>query len=90
MLLSLEDGVEKIVAARHSILAALPLPSDIPEEELQPIILPHSYSLGDFFRNTTVKTLRIFNHLFLVGLSIRNHQTEELPHLGACHDVLVS
>ncbi|KAI6037103.1 hypothetical protein BKA83DRAFT_4476700 [Pisolithus microcarpus] len=49
--LSLEDGVEKIVTARNSVLAALPLPSDIPEEELQPILPPHSYSLGDF--NTT-------------------------------------
>ncbi|KAI6097958.1 hypothetical protein EDD16DRAFT_584196 [Pisolithus croceorrhizus] len=51
--LPLEGGAEKTIAARHSILAALPLPSDIPEEELQPIFLPHSYSLGDFFRNTT-------------------------------------
>ncbi|KIK24468.1 hypothetical protein PISMIDRAFT_10274 [Pisolithus microcarpus 441] len=49
--LSLEDGVEKIVTARNSVLAALPLPFDIPEEELQPILPPHSYSLGDF--NTT-------------------------------------
>ncbi|KAI6004915.1 hypothetical protein EDD15DRAFT_2515505 [Pisolithus albus] len=67
--LSLEGGVEKIVATRHSILAALPLPSDIPEEELQPIILPHSYSLGDFFRNTTgtlknlLKNYRILAHV---------------------------
>ncbi|KAI6140412.1 hypothetical protein BKA82DRAFT_4398319 [Pisolithus tinctorius] len=44
---------EKTVAARHSILAALPLPSGIPADELQPIVLPHSYSLGDFLRNTT-------------------------------------
>ncbi|KAI6017443.1 hypothetical protein EDC04DRAFT_2943424, partial [Pisolithus marmoratus] len=44
---------EKTVAGRHSILAALPLPSDIPEDELQPIVLPHSYSLGEFLRNTT-------------------------------------
>ncbi|KAI6124028.1 hypothetical protein EDD16DRAFT_592804 [Pisolithus croceorrhizus] len=51
--LSLEGGAEKTIAARHSILAALPLPPDIAEEELQPIFLPHSYSLGDFFRNTT-------------------------------------
>ncbi|KAI6037100.1 hypothetical protein BKA83DRAFT_4120677 [Pisolithus microcarpus] len=33
-LLSLEGGIEKIIAARHSTLAALPLPSDIPEEGL--------------------------------------------------------
>ncbi|KAI6021976.1 hypothetical protein EDC04DRAFT_349063 [Pisolithus marmoratus] len=51
--LSLEGGAEKTIAAWHLILAALPLPSDIPEDELQPIILPHSYSLGDFLRNTT-------------------------------------
>ncbi|KAI6004920.1 hypothetical protein EDD15DRAFT_2191662 [Pisolithus albus] len=41
-LLSLEGGVE-----------TLPLPSDIPEEELQPIFPPHSYSLGDLFRSAT-------------------------------------
>ncbi|KAI6137800.1 hypothetical protein EDD17DRAFT_418186 [Pisolithus thermaeus] len=51
--LSSEGGAEKTIATRRSILAALPLPSDIPEEELQPIFLPRSYSLGDFLCNTT-------------------------------------
>ncbi|KAI6098718.1 hypothetical protein F5141DRAFT_1010603, partial [Pisolithus sp. B1] len=51
--LSLEGGAEKTIATWRSILAALPLPSDIPEEELQPIFLPRSYSLGDFLCNTT-------------------------------------
>ncbi|KAI6124033.1 hypothetical protein EDD16DRAFT_1517707 [Pisolithus croceorrhizus] len=50
---SLEGGPEKTIATQHSILAALPLPSDIPEEELQPIFPPRSYSLGDFLRDTT-------------------------------------
>ncbi|KIN93600.1 hypothetical protein M404DRAFT_35956 [Pisolithus tinctorius Marx 270] len=52
-LLSLEGEAEKTIATRHSIFAALLLPSDIPEDELQPILLPHSRSLGDFVRNTT-------------------------------------
>ncbi|KAI6111216.1 hypothetical protein F5141DRAFT_1063545 [Pisolithus sp. B1] len=51
--LSLEGGAEKTVAARHSILAAFPLPSDVPEEELQPIFLPGSYSSDGFLRNAT-------------------------------------
>ncbi|KIO05607.1 hypothetical protein M404DRAFT_140722, partial [Pisolithus tinctorius Marx 270] len=58
--LLLDGSAEKTVAARHSILAALPLPSGIPADELQPIVLPHSYSLGDFLRNTTgVRNYRI-------------------------------
>ncbi|KAI6095525.1 hypothetical protein F5141DRAFT_977951, partial [Pisolithus sp. B1] len=41
------------IAARHPILVVLPLPPDIPEDELQPIFHPHSYSLGDFSGDTT-------------------------------------
>ncbi|KAI6021151.1 hypothetical protein EDC04DRAFT_2575661, partial [Pisolithus marmoratus] len=62
------SGAEKTIAARHSILAALPLPSDIPEDELQPIVLPHSYSLGDFLRNTT-GNIRLKNYRILTQIT---------------------
>ncbi|KAI6111229.1 hypothetical protein F5141DRAFT_1063552 [Pisolithus sp. B1] len=72
--LSLEGGTEKTIAARHSILAAFPLPSDVPEEELQPIFLPGSYSSGDFLRNTTgpvflVRIIRLKNYRVLAQVT---------------------
>ncbi|KAI6143908.1 hypothetical protein BKA82DRAFT_4017148 [Pisolithus tinctorius] len=41
-LLPLDDSAEKTIAARHSILALLPLPSNIPADEVQAEVLPHS------------------------------------------------
>ncbi|KAI6128896.1 hypothetical protein EDD16DRAFT_1451564, partial [Pisolithus croceorrhizus] len=44
-----------------------------PEDELQPILFPRSYSLGDFLRNTTgVQPVRISDLLFQVGFSSQN------------------
>ncbi|KIM63747.1 hypothetical protein SCLCIDRAFT_116701 [Scleroderma citrinum Foug A] len=51
--LSLVEPANKTIAARQAILAALPLPSDIPEDSIEPIVLPASCTLHDFLRNTT-------------------------------------
>ncbi|KAI6009571.1 hypothetical protein F5J12DRAFT_891682 [Pisolithus orientalis] len=99
-LLPLDDSAEKTIAARHSILALPPLPSNIPADELQPNVLPHSYSLGDFLRNTTgvrvicLTDLPVKISKYLCGyptflsnpLSSQNLQTKELPHLDTSHD----
>ncbi|KIO12151.1 hypothetical protein M404DRAFT_19998 [Pisolithus tinctorius Marx 270] len=86
--LPLDGSAEKTIAARHSILAVLPLPSEIPVDELQPIVLPHSYSLGDFLRNTTGTLKNLCGYLiFLSNLfSSQNLQTRELSHFDASHD----
>lgn len=47
------EPANKTIAARQAILAALPLPSDIPEDSIEPIVLPASCTLHDFLRNTT-------------------------------------
>ncbi|KAF8839849.1 hypothetical protein BDN67DRAFT_904658, partial [Paxillus ammoniavirescens] len=41
------------VVARQNVLAALPLPTGIPDDALQPIILPAPYSLHEFLGNTS-------------------------------------
>ncbi|KAL4065176.1 hypothetical protein J3A83DRAFT_4190594 [Scleroderma citrinum] len=61
---SLGGEAEKTIAARQAILAALPLPSGIPEDSLQPIVLPALYSLHEFLRNTTGST-RLKNYRIL-------------------------
>ncbi|KAI6009573.1 hypothetical protein F5J12DRAFT_782077 [Pisolithus orientalis] len=83
--LSLGGSAAKAIAARHSILAALPLPSNILIVELQPIVLLHPYLLGDSFRNTMD-----VHPIFLSNpFSNQNLQTRELPRLDTSHDVLV-
>ncbi|KAI0027713.1 hypothetical protein K488DRAFT_14588, partial [Vararia minispora EC-137] len=39
------------IKARHDTLASLPIPDDIPDEELKPIVLPSNISLQDFLRS---------------------------------------
>ncbi|KAF9228839.1 hypothetical protein BS17DRAFT_212981 [Gyrodon lividus] len=48
-----DGGAESTIAARQEVLAALPLPSGIPDDALQPIMLPAPYSLHEFLGNTT-------------------------------------
>ncbi|KAI6143922.1 hypothetical protein BKA82DRAFT_25320 [Pisolithus tinctorius] len=91
--LSLEVGAEKSIAARHFILAVLPLPSDIPEDELPSMFLPHSYSLGDssaVSRACVLRRTRLIDHLVKTSQSFQNLRTKELPLLDTIHDVLVS
>ncbi|KAI6046760.1 hypothetical protein EDC04DRAFT_2627104, partial [Pisolithus marmoratus] len=63
-------GAEKTIAAWHSIPVVLPLLSDMPKDELEPTVLPHAYSLGDFFRNTTGARV-LFEVLVLLALLSR-------------------
>ncbi|KAI6017441.1 hypothetical protein EDC04DRAFT_2902622 [Pisolithus marmoratus] len=84
--LSLEGGAEKTITERHSILASLALPPDIPGDELQ-LAPPHSYSLGEFLGNTT-GVHAVFDALISLTLHI-NHQTDELLHLDSSYDVLM-
>lgn len=39
---------EESIAARHAILAALPLPPGIPSDALRPILIPSAYTLQEF------------------------------------------
>ncbi|KAF9239150.1 hypothetical protein BU15DRAFT_74842 [Melanogaster broomeanus] len=57
----LEGEPEKTIAARQAILAALPLPSGIPDDALQPIILPAPYTLHDFLGNASGDRLAFSN-----------------------------
>lgn len=41
------------IALRHSILAALPIPTDIPDDALKPISIPAPFTLHEFLGNTT-------------------------------------
>ncbi|KIJ63349.1 hypothetical protein HYDPIDRAFT_92430 [Hydnomerulius pinastri MD-312] len=42
---------DKTIAARQALLAALPLPSYIPDDVLQPIVIPSPYTLHEFLGN---------------------------------------
>ncbi|KAG1819769.1 uncharacterized protein BJ212DRAFT_1267581, partial [Suillus subaureus] len=58
--LPLSDGPEKLILARQALLATLPLPADIPDDALNPILIPQSYTLHEFLGNTSgVSTLYI-------------------------------
>lgn len=62
---STSDEPQDRISVRHSILAALPIPSDIPEDALKPITIPAPFNLHEFLGNTTgVGT--IFFDLFLL------------------------
>lgn len=44
---------EEMVAARNALLATLPVPPGIPEEELKPIMIPAPFTIHEFLGNTT-------------------------------------
>ncbi|KAH7890074.1 hypothetical protein F5I97DRAFT_1965178 [Phlebopus sp. FC_14] len=46
-----ETAVEKSIAAKQAILASLPLPEGIPDDALQPIVIPAPHSLHEFLSN---------------------------------------
>lgn len=48
------------IDARYAILASLPLPCDIPDDSLTPILIPHPYTLHDFIATTSGVSHRIF------------------------------
>jgi hypothetical protein len=49
----MSDEPEHRISARYSILAALPIPADIPDDALKPIIIPAPFTLHEFLGNTT-------------------------------------
>ena len=51
--LSASDEPEHRISIRHSILAVLPIPSDIPDDALKPILIPAPFTLHEFLGNTT-------------------------------------
>ncbi|TFY81603.1 hypothetical protein EWM64_g2414 [Hericium alpestre] len=42
---------EELIKSRNAILAALPLPTDIPSDSLKPIMIPPPFSLHEFLAN---------------------------------------
>ncbi|KIJ17031.1 hypothetical protein PAXINDRAFT_74045, partial [Paxillus involutus ATCC 200175] len=61
---------ESTVAARQDVLAALPLPTSIPDDALQPIILPAPYSLHEFLGNASGPLKDVLtNHRILAELT---------------------
>ncbi|KAG1856645.1 hypothetical protein DFJ58DRAFT_702435 [Suillus subalutaceus] len=51
--LPLGDGPEKLILARQALLATLPLPADIPDDALNPILIPQPYTLHEFLGNAS-------------------------------------
>ncbi|KAG1736902.1 uncharacterized protein EDB91DRAFT_496440 [Suillus paluster] len=51
--LTLGDGPEKSILARQELLAMLPLPADIPDDALNPILIPPPYTLHEFLGNAS-------------------------------------
>ncbi|KAG0694093.1 hypothetical protein DFH29DRAFT_1037030 [Suillus ampliporus] len=49
----LGDGPEKSILARQALLATLPLPADIPDDALNPILIPPPYTLHEFLGNAS-------------------------------------
>jgi hypothetical protein len=42
-----------MIKARNMILAALPLPTEVPDDSLQPIVIPSPYTLHEFLGNAS-------------------------------------
>ncbi|KAG2132859.1 uncharacterized protein EDB93DRAFT_1175670 [Suillus bovinus] len=51
--LPLGDGPEKLILARQALLAMLPLPADIPDDALNPVLIPQPYTLHEFLGNAS-------------------------------------
>jgi hypothetical protein len=62
------EDPEFSVKARHAILASLPIPSGIPEDALQPIVIPPPYTLHDFFGNASAVCFSSFNPTVIEAL----------------------
>lgn len=53
---------EQMIAHRHSILAALPLPAELSADDtLSPIVIPAPFTLHEFLGNTTGVSFTITN-----------------------------
>lgn len=50
--LSSTQDAEERLAARHELLASIPLPSDTPGDVLSPLNVPSSVTLRDFLNST--------------------------------------
>jgi hypothetical protein len=59
---------EDMVRARHAILAELPLPDEIPDDSLKPILIPSPYTLHEFLSNAS-------------GVSYSNSSSASCSHL---------
>ncbi|KAG2139042.1 hypothetical protein DEU56DRAFT_980433 [Suillus clintonianus] len=47
------DGPEELILARQAFLATLPLPANIPDDALNPILIPPPYTLHEFLSNAS-------------------------------------
>ncbi|KAG1868909.1 hypothetical protein C8R48DRAFT_632221, partial [Suillus tomentosus] len=63
--LPLGDGPEKLILARQAFLATLPLPADIPDDALNPIVIPQPYTLHEFLGNTSGVSALLSNYRVL-------------------------
>jgi hypothetical protein len=54
---------EAMAKARYATLASLPLPADIPDDSLKPIIIPSPFTLHEFLGNAS--GVSVCNHTFL-------------------------
>ncbi|KAG1799380.1 uncharacterized protein HD556DRAFT_1458136 [Suillus plorans] len=67
--LLLGDGPEKLILARQAFLATLPLPADIPDDALNPIVIPQPYTLHEFLGNTSGVSALLSNYRVLGQLT---------------------
>ena len=86
--LSLGEPAEKTIAARQATLVALPLPSDVPEVSLEPIVLPAPHTLHDFLRNTTgVRPSVTMLALLTLRFHISHSKTRRTLRNTACNEI---
>ncbi|KZT18832.1 hypothetical protein NEOLEDRAFT_115067 [Neolentinus lepideus HHB14362 ss-1] len=82
---------QETIQARYAILAALPLPSEIPEDVLKPIAIPPSFTFQEFLTNANiiVKNLvpnyRIFQESTTTWCPDREEHGYFLSPLYKCH-----
>lgn len=72
---NMNDDPMPRIALRHSILATLPIPSDIPDDALKPIIIPAPFTLHEFLGNTTgvrISFLNIIYFIIIILQSLKN------------------
>ncbi|KDQ59790.1 hypothetical protein JAAARDRAFT_205756 [Jaapia argillacea MUCL 33604] len=53
-------GIPDPIAARHAVISALPLPNDIPDDALKPIVVPPTLTLHEFLNQ--VSSLGLFKN----------------------------
>jgi len=69
--LTLGDGPEKSILARQVLLATLPIPDDIPDDALKPILIPPPFTLHEFLGNASGVSIIYFSPSKFVHVQCR-------------------